>query len=700
MSIRNLDKMFAPRSIAFFGASNEPGSVGKTVVDNLLSAGFKGPIWLVNPRHDTIGTNTCYSDTASLPDTPDLAIIATPAKTVPALIDELGRKGTRSAVIITAGVDQHAMLDASKPYLLRMIGPNCFGIMLPLLGLNGSFAHMTPNKGNLAFISQSGAIISAVIDWAADQNIGFSHIVSLGNMADVDVGDVLNFLAADAQSRVILMYLEQVTDAPKFMRAARAAALVKPVVVIKAGRHAEGAKAATSHTGAMAGSDIVYDAAFRRAGLLRVTELEELFDATEALSRIPPVTGKRLAIVTNGGGAGVIAVDRLIDYGGTLADLNSETIEQLDRILPAAWSKGNPVDIIGDAGPERYAAALQAVLEDKNTDAILVINCPTALASSADAAQAVINTLKSKSKKPVLAAWLGGETSEKSREILACNDIPAYATPEDAVRGLSYLTGYARLREDLMRPISQPENPDSNPEAVRKIIQSALQAKRSLLTEAEAKAVLAACGIPVTPMLRARTPEEVFARAGEILKDSQEAVVKIVSETLTHKSDVGGVALNLSSPEAARKASQDMIERLGDKIDGFTVQPMINRPGAHELILGLTRDQTFGPIIMFGAGGMGVQVIDDKAIALPPLDSKLAHDLIGRTRIFNLLKGYRNHAPADLDAIATALIRLSQMAVDFPEISELDINPLLADAHGVLALDARIVIKEATNLRS
>ncbi len=392
-------------------------------------------------------------------------------------------------------------------------------------------------------------------------------------------------------------------------------------------------------------------------------------------------------------------MDRLIDYGGRLADLSAETIEQLDKILPAAWSKGNPVDIIGDAEPERYAAALQAVLEDKNADAILVINCPTALASSADAAEAIIRIIKNNAEKPALTAWLGGETSEKSREILARNNIPSYATPEDAVRGFSYLTGYARLREELMRPLSSPSNSGANPAEVRKIIQSALQTKRYLLTEAEAKAVLAACGIPVTPMLKAKTPEEVFARAGEILKNSREVVVKIVSETITHKLDVGGVALNLSSPEAAQEASQAMIERLGDKIDGFTIQPMINRLGAHELILGLSRDQTFGPIIMFGAGGTGVQVIDDKAVALPPLDTKLAHDLIERTRIFKLLKGYRNRPPADLDAIATVLSRLSQMAIDFPEINELDINPVVADENGVLALDARIVIKGTTQGR-
>jgi acetyltransferase len=681
MTVRNLDKMFFPRSAAVFGASNQAASVGKTVTDNILSAGFSGPVWLVNPRHAEIAGHICYPDAESLPEPPDLAIIATPPETVPGLIDQLGKKGTRAVVVITAGVEQQDMLNAAQPYCLRIIGPNCFGLMLPPAGLNGSFAHLNPHKGDLAFMSQSGAIISAVIDWAGDQNIGFSHVISLGNMADVDVGDVLDYLAMDIKSRAILIYLEHVTDARKFMSAARAAARIKPVIVIKSGRRAEGAKAAASHTGAMAGEDIIYDAA-------------------EVLSRIPPATGNRLAIVTNGGGAGVMAVDRLIDFGGTLAALSPRTLAYLDKNLPAAWSRGNPVDIIGDAGPERYETALRAVLDDPNADAVLVINCPTALASGEEAARKVIESLEHRKDKPVLASWLGGKTTRKSREILAQNNIPAYSTPEDAVRGFSYLTGYTRLQEELMQtPPSLPQDIEADSVKAHAIIRSSLQEGRSMLTELEAKDIFAAYGIPIVPTRQAATPGDVQDIAEHFLKDSKNIVVKILSKKITHKSDVGGVALNLASADLARKAAQDMLDRLGADIDGFSVQPMINRPGAHELILGVADDRVFGPVILFGAGGTGAEIINDKAVALPPLDLRLARDLMERTRIYRLLKGYRNRPTADLESIAVALVRLSHMVSDCPEIRELDVNPLLADEKGVLALDARIAVKDTAQIR-
>lgn len=697
MTIRNLDKMFAPRSVAFFGASVREHSVGKTVADNLLANGYAGAVWPVNPKYKEINGAPCYRDVDHLPAVPDLAIIATPPEIVLLLIKNLGEEGTRAAVVITAGVDEVTMLKAAQPFCLRIIGPNCFGLMLPSQNFNGSFAHLTPQSGDLAFISQSGAIISAVIDWAAGQNIGFSQIVSLGNMADVDVGDVLDFLAGDQSSRAILMYLEQVTNPAKFMSAARAAARSKPVIVIKGGRHAEGAKAAASHTGAMAGADIVYDAAFHRAGLLRVRELEEMFDAAEVLSRLRPGSGRRLTILTNGGGAGVMAVDRLIDYGGSLAALNDLTLKKLDKILPAGWSKDNPVDIIGDAGPERYAAALEIVLGDKNSDAVLVIDCPTALASSSEAASAVIKTLqKNKTKKPVLGAWLGGEVSQEGRDMLARSNIPAYATPEDAIRGFTYLTGHARLQEELMQtPPALGADIKTTPEKSRKVLQAILKEGRTLLTETEAKDILIAYGIPVVRTIKATTPQEVYKEAKVMLKTSPAVAVKILSHEITHKSDAGGVALALSTAEAAKDAALDMSNRLKDKIEGFTVQPMIHRPNAHELILGVSEDRTFGPVILFGAGGTGAEVIDDKAVSLPPLDMRLAQNLIERTRISKLLKGYRNRKAADMNAIALTLVRLSNMIAELPEISELDINPLLADEKGVIALDARIVIKEA-----
>ena len=710
MTIRNLDKLFTPKSVALFGASEREGSVGKAVTDNLLSANFDGPVWLVNPKHKEINKVQCYPDAKHLPAAPDLAVIATPAQVIPDIIAELGNKGTRAAVVISAGIRQQnltqTILDAARLHGLRIVGPNCIGMMVPEIGLNASFAHTMPLRGDLAFISQSGAIISAVLDWAGGQGIGFSSMVSMGNMADVDLGDMLDYLAGDDKTRAILMYLEQVTDARKFMSAARSAARVKPVVVIKAGRHAEAAKAAQSHTGALAGSDAVYNAAFHRAGILRVLDLEDLFDAGEILSRLKTIAGDRLAIVTNGGGAGVLAVDRLIDFGGTLAALSDKTIEKLNKVLPSTWSGANPVDIIGDAGPERYQAAIGAVLDDPDTDAVLVINCPTALASGIDAAKATIRSIERHNKehqhpKAVLTTWLGDHSANEARALLSANGYPTYETPADAVRGFSYLTRHAKDQRALMQtPPSLPDAFETDPEAARGIISSVLKEGREILTELEAKTILKAYGIPSVKTVIAKTPDEVRKSAAEMIgSEATEVAIKILSKAITHKSDVGGVILGLPGADAAKMAASDMLARVlrsmpDAEIEGFTVQPMIRRPGAHELIIGVSEDSTFGPVILFGAGGTGVEVIRDTAMALPPLDMKLAYDLMHETRVYKLLQGYRDRPAAAMDAIALTLVKISQMIAELPEITELDINPLLADENGVIALDARIVVKE------
>ncbi len=710
MTIRNLDKLFAPKSVALFGASEREDSVGKAVTDNLLSADFDGPVWLVNPNHKEINGVPCYPGATQLPEAPDLAVIATPAKVIPDIIAGLGDKRTKAAVVISAGIRQQNLtqkiLDAARPHCLRIVGPNCIGMMTPEIGLNASFAHAMPLKGDLAFVSQSGAIISAALDWATGEGIGFSCMISMGDMADVDLGDILDYLAGDNKTRAILMYLEQVTDARKFMSAARSAARIKPVVVIKSGRHEEAAKAAHSHTGALAGSDAVYNAAFHRAGILRVIDLEDLFDAAQALSRLKPIAGDRLAIVTNGGGAGVLAVDRLIDFGGALAALSDKTIEALNKVLPPTWSKANPVDIIGDAGPKRYQTAIEAVLDDPETDAVLVINCPTALASGTEAAKATIKAIEKHNKehpqpKPILTNWLGDGAAHEARKLLSENGYPTYESPSDAVRGFTYLTRHAKDQRALMRtPPSLPEEFETNPDTIKRNIDSALEEGRAVLTEIESKTILKAYGIPTVRTVIARTPEEV-KKAAKVFTDDDgsEVAIKILSEDITHKSDVDGVVLGLPNADAAKAAAQEMHARIQKAmpdadIEGFTVQPMIRRPGAHELIIGVSEDITFGPVIMFGEGGTAVEVIKDTAMALPPLDMKLAYDLMDETRVYKLLQGYRDRPAADTDAIALTLVRVSQMIAELPEIRELDINPLLADENGVIALDARIVVKE------
>lgn len=701
MSIRNLDRLLSPRSVALIGASRRRGSLGATVLDKLSCAGFAGPIYAVNPKPVEHAGAVWKPDVASLPEPPDLAVIATPPAAVPGVVAELATAGVPAAVVLTAGVTQAsglraAMLAAARPHTMRIIGPNCLGVLMPHAHLNASFAHIDAMPGRLAFISQSGALVTSMLDWAATRLIGFSGIVSLGDMADVDFGDLIDVFAADAGTDAILLYIEGITAPAKFISAARAASRLKPVIAIKAGRSEAGSKAAASHTGAMAGTYDVYQAVLRRAGVITVETLTELFDAAATLSLTRRLSGDRLAIVTNGGGAGVLAVDAM-DSSGSLAVLAPETLALLDTELPPTWSHANPVDLIGDAGRERYTSALDAVLADPGTDAALVMNCPTAMASSEEIAQAVAGRVAARDNqldKPVIACWLGDGNAELARPTLAGARVPVFETPDDAMRGFAYMVAARRGQEALLRAPAEHHEVVVDRDAARRAIDSARRAGRELLDELEAKALLSAYGIPVVPTRFAPTTRAVSEACREL---ASPYVVKIISPQVTHKSDVGGVILNLPDAEAAAAAAAGMVRRIAAaqpaaEITGFSVQSMIRRPGAQELIAGIADDPTFGPMLLVGAGGKAVELLDDKALGLPPLDLELARAMIHETRIARLLAGYRDEPPADVIGLAGVLLALSQMTIDLPEVCELDINPLLVDANGVIALDARVRI--------
>ena len=712
MSVRNLDKLFAPRSVALIGATPRPGSVGAVVARNLRRAGFAGELMLVNPHYDTIDGLTVHPNVASLPRAPDLGVIVTPAETVPCLIHELAARGTRAAVIITAGFGelgqrgqtlQQATLDAAKPHLLRIVGPNCVGIMLPRLGLDATFSHLAPPAGDIAFLSQSGAMITAMLDWAVPHGIGFSHVVSLGDMADVDFGDMLDYLAADPHTRAILLYAEGITHGRKFMSAARAASRIKPVLVLKAGRSQAGARAATSHTGVLAGADAVYDAVFRRAGMLRVRTMAELFDAAETLALTHEQVGERLAILTNGGGAGVLATDALVAARGQLAALSQTTVADLNRQLPATWSHGNPVDIIGDASGKRYGDALTTLIGDSEIDAILVLNCPTALAQPEDTARAVIDTVAGAEPaalrgRNVITAWLGEYSARTARQLFADARIATYETPDSAVTGFLHRVHHRRNQELLMEtPPARLDMFGPDRVTVRRLIAAALAAGKSWLDPEETSAILAAYGLPIVANHFAADPDQAASLAAKV---GFPIALKIRSADITHKSDVGGVALNLGNTDRVRREAEGMLRRVKAahpeaRLDGFLVQPMVRRPSAVELLVGLVEDAVFGPLVAFGQGGTAVEIMRDTSLELPPLNALLARRLMARTRVWQLVQGYRGKPSANIEAIVEMLIRLGQLAADQAEIRELDINPLLADAAGIIAVDARLRIAAA-----
>jgi acetyltransferase len=710
MTVRNLDAFCQPRSVALIGASHRPGSVGNRIARNLVEAGFTGRLDFVNPKGGEVAGVACLPSVAALPEAPDLAVVCIPAEPIPGLVAELAAKGTRGVVVISAGFGEggdpaaaarrQALLDAAEPHLTRIVGPNCVGLLMPKVGLNASFVHMTPKAGDIAFISQSGAVMAGIVDWAAPRGIGFSQMWSVGDMADVDFGDLLNHLANDRDTKVIMMYVEAVTAARKFMSAARAAARAKPVIVMKAGRTAAAARAAASHTGAIAGADDIYDAALRRAGILRVTTLNQLFGAAALLSHTRRLDGERLAIVTNGGGFGVLATDDLVAADGRLAELAPVTMAALDAVLPSHWSRANPVDIIGDADGARYAKALDLVLADEGIDAVLVMNCPTGIASSLETAQAVATTARAQPRpaKPILAAWIGdADETNQARHHLEQADLPSYATPSEAVGAFMQLVRYQRGQDELMQtPPSLPA--DFQPDAARAAAMIAAKGE-GWLAEPDAKTLIDAYGIPTTRPTIARDAAEAVAAAETF---GYPVVVKVLSPDILHKSDVGGVRLDLDDADAVASAVRQLTQRVkrevpDARLDGFVVEPMVRRRRPYELILGVTVDPLFGPVLLFGQGGTEVEVVRDRALALPPLNLALARAMIEQTRIYRLLRGYRDRPPADLDAIALALVKLSQLLIDQPEVVEVDINPLLADADGIFAVDARVRVAPAAN---
>jgi acetyltransferase len=614
-------------------------------------------------------------------------------------------------LIITAGLGhgEGALTDATdraaRAHGMRLIGPNCLGMMLPGVNLNASFAAHMPLPGNLALISQSGAIAAGMVDWAAQRSVGFSAIVSIGDQLDVDLADLLDYFALDSKTRAILLYIEAIKDARKFMSAARAAARIKPVVVVKSGRVAQGAKAAATHTGALAGSDAVYDAAFRRAGILRVSDLRELFDCAETLGRLRSPPGKRLAILTNGGGIGVLAIDRLVELGGLPAPVTPAIRRQLDAVLPPTWSGSNPIDIVGDADAARYVAALEVLLADPDNDAVLMMNVQTAIASADDIAAAVTGAVSRHRQqhrdfaKPVLAVWVGADQKICSR--LSDAGIPNYPTEDDAVRGFMYLVQHREAVEALAQvPPAMPVECAPEVDAARQVVTTAIVDGREWLDPIEIKRLLEAYQIPMVATFAAASAEEAVRHASALLAQGSTVVLKIFSRDVVHKSDVGGVVLNLTTAEAVKAATNDIIARTRAKrpdarISGVIVQAMMVRPKARELILGFADDPTFGTVMVFGRGGTAVEIINDKALALPPLDLQLARDLIERTRVSRLLRAYRDVPAVKPDAVASVLVKLAQMAADIPQIRGLDINPLLADENGVVVVDARIAVGPA-----
>jgi len=709
MTIRHLDQLFDPKSVAVIGASPRAGSVGATVWRNLREGGFAGPRWAVNLKHREIDGEAVFARVADLPAAPELAVICTPPASVSALVAELGARGTRAVVVLTAGLareQKQAMLDAARVHTLRILGPNGLGLLSPAIGLNASFAHASVGAGSLAFVSQSGALVSAMLDWAKSRGIGFSRFVSLGEQADVDFGDMLDWLASDSQTRAVLLYVESVAGARKFMSAARAAARNKPVLVVKAGRSAAGQQAAASHTGALAGSDLVIDAAIRRAGMLRVDTLADLFVAAEALAHFrSPARGadlvqlEHITLVTNGGGAGVLAADEVANHDLELAALPEALKTELDAALPANWSHTNPVDIIGDAPVERYVRTLGVLLARPETGTVLFMHAPTAIVPSAEIAAALMPLAKQYPAR-MISCWLGGDAVAGARKLFHDAGIPTYETPEQAVKALAMLTTYRRNQELLLEapPAQGGNGARVDIDAVRALIDRALAEGREMLAEPEAKALLAACGIAtIAAHVAAPTAEAAAELASEI---GYPVVLKVISPQISHKSDVGGVALNLGNARQVASAASAILERVAAArpdavVEGFSVQEMVRRPNARELIAGTHVDPVFGPVILFGAGGTSGEVGADRALALPPLNVPLAREMIGRTRIARLLGAWRDVPAVDAAALQGVLIALSQLLAEEPRIAELDINPLLADEAGVVALDARVRVSAA-----
>jgi acetyltransferase len=701
----HLDKIFNPKSIAIIGASDEEGSVGYALMKNFIDLGFEGKVYPVNIHKTEILGLKAYQSVEQIPEPVDLAVIATPAKTVPEIVEQCGKAGIKGLIIISAGFKEvgaegkaleDKILEIKNKYGLRIIGPNCLGIIRPSVKLNATFINKTPKSGNIAFISQSGALGSAILDWAIHENIGFSNFVSVGSMLDVDFGDLIDYFGTDPKTRSILMYIEGLTDARKFMSAARHFARTKPVIVVKAGKYTESAKAAASHTGSLTGEDVIYDAAFKRAGIVRVEEIADLFNCAEVLGMQPLPNGPNLVIITNAGGPGVMATDALIARGGKLAKLSPKTMEYLNSILPHYWSRGNPVDILGDAKADRYKAVLEACLNDENVDGVVIIYTAQAVAEPVEIAKSIVEVCKNRGyqSKTILTSFMGTGAVEEANRIFNQNSIPTYSTPEQAVKTYLYMYQYKRnlellyeTPEELPVDVAPPKRP------IMVIMRNAAMENRELLNEAEAKKLLEYYDFPVVKTAVAKTPEEAAAIALQI---GYPVVLKILSPQIIHKTEAGGVILDINSEAELREAFECVIERAkkynpNAEILGVTVQPMVKKRG-YEVIVGAKTDPLFGPVILFGMGGIGVELFKDFSIGLPPLNQTLVRRLMEETKVYQLLKGYRNVPPANLKLLEELIVRFSQLLIDFPQLKEVDINPLLIDENDASIIDARIVI--------
>jgi acetyltransferase len=699
-----LDAIFTPKTVAVIGATERDGSVGRTVLWNLIQSPFGGTVFPVNPqRHSILGIKA-YPTIAAIPEAVDLAIVVTPATTVPTVIGECVDAGVKGAIIISAGfretgtagaeLEQQVLVKAKRGRL-RIIGPNCLGVMNPITGLNATFANSTARPGTVGFISQSGALCTSILDWSFRENVGFSAFISIGTMLDVNWGDLIYYLGDDPNTHSIVIYMESIGDARSFLSAAREVALTKPIIVIKAGQTEAAAKAATSHTGALAGSDDVLNAAFRRSGVLRVNNIAYLFYMAEVLAKQPRPKGPRLTILTNAGGPGVIATDALITEGGELAELSSETYETLNKALPSHWSHSNPIDILGDADPTRYSTALNVAAKDPNSDGLLVVLTPQAMSDPTGTAKQIKQYADL--GKPILASWMGGTDVEAGARILNQANVPTFPYPDTAARLFNYMWRYSyNLRGIYETPIlSAGAETGIDRPLVDQLIQSIQQNGRTLLTESESKQLLSAYGIPTVDTRVATTMEEAIAAANAI---GYPVVLKLFSTTITHKTDVGGVKLNLQNAEAVRQAYQDIaasvVEKAGEaNFTGVTVQPMVKLDG-YELIVGSSIDPQFGPVLLFGTGGQLVEVFQDRALALPPLNTTLARRMMEQTRIYKALQGVRGRSPVDLARLEQLLVRFSQLVAEQPWIKEIDINPLMASETQLVALDARIVLHD------
>ncbi len=707
MVTTNLDKVFNPQSVAIVGASDVEGSVGYAIVKNFTQTGYTGKIYFVNIRKPEILGVKTYSSVDQISEPVDLAIIATPAKTVPDVMEECGKAQVKGVIIVSAGfketgsagkVLEEKISQAAKKYGIRVIGPNCIGIIRPRNNLNATFLDKMPKPGNVAFLSQSGALGSAILDWAIHENIGFSNFVSVGSMIDVDFGDLIDYFGSDPKTKSILMYVEGITEARKFMSAARHFARTKPIIVVKSGKFSESAKAAASHTGSLSGEDDIYDAAFKRAGIVRVSEIADLFNAAEVLGTQPLPKGPRLAIITNAGGPGVMATDALIAQSGKLAKVSQKTLDSLNAVLPPFWSHGNPIDVLGDAKSDRYKAAVEACLNDEGIDGILIVFTQQAVSESVEIAKSIVELVRGKSyqNKTILTSFMGFGAVQEANSILNANNIPTYSTPEAAVRTYMYMYNYQRNIDLLYEtPEEMPVDAAPPKRPILATIRNAAFEDREILTEDEAKRILKYYNFPVVKTAVANTVDEAVAFAQDM---GFPVVLKILSPQIIHKSDAGGVILNVNTPSQVREAFEILIQRAtaynpSAQIIGVTVQPMIAKKG-QEIIIGGKTDPVFGPVILFGMGGVGVELFKDYSIGLPPLNTTLAHRMMEETKVYQLLKGWRNAPSVDLKKLDETILMFSQLLTDFPQIKEIDINPLLISEKEAIILDARIVINK------